>query len=154
MLGRFAGMMGGVGAAGRRAGIGAGIGAAAGFMGAPEGRGLAGAFTGAAMGAVGGVGAGAGVRAMGRFGGVAGIAQRGIGLATRPGVRRMTRAVGNRFGRGATAVRAIDQAAWRSSAFIGRNAVQTNKWGGRALMGVGAASAGYIGASMLSSNRR
>jgi len=123
-------------------------------------------LNGVAAGAAAGAGAGAfgGMLARGLSGGatVAGFGQRALGFGMR-GANRVRQAAKARMGNlsagGAAAsyindaMRSTGKGLFGARQWIGNNAVAVNKWGGRALMGLGVGSAAYIGSSVLSSNR-
>lgn len=134
------GMMSFGGLAGR-AGIGAAVG---GFTGTDNGGGgfLGGAAMGAAAGAIGPWGA---RKLLGK--------RNAVGMAAALGERVAhplmagASTLGNRtlF----NAAKSVRTGAW----WMGQNQVKTNKWGGRAMLGLGMASAGTIGSSLLDTNR-
>jgi len=145
-----------LGARTRGALIGAGAGAGVGWL---SGDGL---FPGGSMlgGAVGGAFAG-GVglplaRGLLRGRTLAGTGQAGLGLGIGYGGRAAALAAdrggragfvaSNLMGRGISGM-------FTARAWLRRNAAVTNKYGGKALAGLGMASAGYLGASAMSSNR-
>ena len=136
-------------------------GAAGGIMGGMDG-GWGGALGGAAGGAaVGGFGNWAARRlaggrtisgmARGGLGKIGGLGQRmtntGFGMLGSGGIR-------SNIGAGmAFAGQRLPGFAKGASSLIGQNSISVNKWGGRALMGAGVASAASIGSSIMSSNR-
>ena len=143
----------------RRSALGAGIGAA---YGGYEG-GIGGMIGGATGGAI---GAGFGImgikKSLGRIGGVAGIAQRGLGTAaglTSRAAGRMSGMAGNlsmgglAANYGVSALGAVGSGLSAAGSFIGRNSAVTNKYGGMALGALGAGAAMHIGSSIMLSNR-
>jgi len=160
----FAALGSALGGGTRRALIGAGVGGGLGWLGADRNPGsafLAGAAGGAAAGGLGvpAVRALAGNRSIaGAAGWALGSAQmRGAGRGIIGGLGWATRqagAWGGPLGAGAlryggAAMRGLETGA----KWIGNNATLVNKWGGRALTGLGMAAGAHIGSSMVSSNR-
>lgn len=168
---------------GKGALAGAGIGALVGGM-SDNGTALGGAMTGAALGAgatFGGLYARGryinnrvakmmGVpqpikKSFGEKIGVARYARKAIGVgmkAARAGARVGAAGYYGKYGTtgylaGGSVFRASSAIGTGLSAanrYIGKNVAAVNKYGGYAVAGIGAASAGYIGSSVLSSNRR
>ena len=123
---------------------------------------LGGIAGGAAMGALAG---GAGIWGARRLMGnrtLAGLAQTGFGAVGRGAGRMYRRGFGMMEG-GAFAgnigagMSMVGQLGMRGAAtgagFIGQNATLVNKWGGKALAGLGVGSSAYIGSTVMASNR-
>jgi len=133
---------------------GAGVGGAMGYM--NDGS-MSGVMGGMAGGALAGMGSGAlGGYLGGKGYSIAGGLRKGIMAGSNQlkkiganSPRPLTPFMDNVVG-GARGIRGAGANLGRS---IGRNAVDVNKYGGRALMGMGMAAGGMIGASMIGSNR-
>jgi hypothetical protein len=133
---------------------------------------IGGAVAGGLVGAGGAMLANKAMRGLGNIGnrlGIARMARSGLGMgvkAARSARIGMTGIAANQVARGsvgrlgvaagygADAMRAFGGAAAASRRYIGQNASTINKYGGYAVAGIGAASAAYIGSSVLNSNRR
>jgi hypothetical protein len=110
-----------------------------------------GAGYGAAFGAgTAGMGPMVGRRIMAGRTGPVGIAASGLGMLGDAALRGTSR-LGNRtlF----NAARGMDRGLTQAAAFLGKNQVFINKYGGAALLGLGTAASAHIGSSVLASNR-
>lgn len=143
-----------------RAGKGAAVGGVAGLMGSNDAGGF---FGGAIAGAAAGMAMPMASRALSnRFGSISGLARRGSATLGGLSTRMMNKgygmmgggAVASNMGAGMAYAGGLGQ---RGMAGLGRtigaNSVSINKWGGRALAGMGVGSAGMIGGSVIGSNR-
>jgi hypothetical protein len=97
-----------------------------------------------------------------RFGSISGLAGRGAGALGRGSNWLYRRGLGmmgggklaSNIGIGMSRVGGLGtRGAGALGGAIGRNSIAINKYGGRALMGLGVASGAYIGSSILGSNR-
>jgi hypothetical protein len=118
------------------------------------------ALTGNMGGAIGGAAGGFAFPAMSKFGGglgFAGGAGKGLGMLSR-GIGRGRGYMEGRIGGplatyGARGLGFAQRGIGTARGFLGGNALAVNKWAGRGMATLGAASGAYIGSSVIGSNR-